>query len=155
MISWSPLCFSGVTRFEGELLFAFPNPCPEIVRHALSQPVDSGLGMFPGTRHRKGDVYHPCVPIGRLEPSQYQDIARFVELSLAWRRAGDSVAEQNVCPKFREIGAAAGPARAFQKAGASGFPSMCVALSGSMRAMRRSRNNVHALHTSKPTLQPT
>jgi hypothetical protein len=59
--SVQPLCFRGVTRFECELLFEFPNPCPEIIRHALSQPVEAALGRFPGTRHRKG---HPYVPIG-------------------------------------------------------------------------------------------
>ncbi len=46
----------------------------QVVRDAPAKPVDSGLGMLPGTRHRKGHVYHPCVPLGQPEVADFAGI---------------------------------------------------------------------------------
>jgi transcriptional regulator with XRE-family HTH domain len=52
-----------------DLFDAFAAPVadsrPQVDWHALSQPINSGLGVLPGTRHRECYLYHPFVPIGR------------------------------------------------------------------------------------------
>ena len=55
---------SRIARAEASLLFALAHKAQQILWHSLAQPVDAGLRMLPGTSHRKGHVYHPCVPLG-------------------------------------------------------------------------------------------
>jgi hypothetical protein len=62
-LGMQPLGCRGVTRFECEFFFPFPQPFPEIIRDTLAKPIDAGLGVLPGTCHRKGHVCHRCVPI--------------------------------------------------------------------------------------------
>jgi hypothetical protein len=42
------LGLGGVSRLEGELLFALPQLSSKIVRHTLAEPINAGLGCFQG-----------------------------------------------------------------------------------------------------------
>jgi hypothetical protein len=55
---WIGGCPHGL-RVKAELPLALTKDRPEIIEDSLAEPVDSGLGMLPGTRHGKGHVYHP------------------------------------------------------------------------------------------------
>lgn len=55
----------GVLRSKAPLLLTLSQDLTKIVRYALPQPADAALRVLPGTSHRKGHVYHPCVPTGR------------------------------------------------------------------------------------------
>lgn len=57
------LGFTGVARLQTSLLFALADELQQIIWNALANPVDAAFGMFPGTTHCKGHMYHPCVPV--------------------------------------------------------------------------------------------
>ena len=63
-----PLRFGGIARAEARFFLSLAKEWAQIVGDPLAKPIDTGLGMFPGTCHRKGHVYHHCVPLWRLEP---------------------------------------------------------------------------------------
>jgi len=63
-----PLRFGAIVRAEAPLFLSLAKEWTQIVGDPLAKPIDTGLGMFPGTCHRKGHVYHQCVPLWRLEP---------------------------------------------------------------------------------------
>jgi hypothetical protein len=63
-----PLRFNGIPRSKATLFLLLAKNCPELVGDPLTEPIDAGFRMLPGTRHRKGHVYHHCVPLWRLEP---------------------------------------------------------------------------------------
>src|ERR1700761_1340208 len=58
-----PLGFDWVTGAQAKALFALPNEVAQILRNALPEPIKTAVGMLPGSSHRKGHVYRPCVPI--------------------------------------------------------------------------------------------
>src|SRR5829696_9242700 len=61
------LSFGSIPGLEAPLFLALAQDGPEVLRDAFTEPVDSGLGMFPGPCHSERHVYHPCVPLGQLE----------------------------------------------------------------------------------------
>ena len=69
--SSSSASFDACSRFasvgsrvpQTEALLALPDQVAKIIRNTLPEPVVAAVGMFPGTRHRKSHLYHPCVPI--------------------------------------------------------------------------------------------
>lgn len=54
-----------VFALEAELDFLLADERLQVLRDPLTEPINSGLGMLPGTRHRKGHVYRPFVPLGQ------------------------------------------------------------------------------------------
>jgi hypothetical protein len=64
----APLGFRRVARLQAPLFLSLAGERLEVEGNALTQPIDAGLGMLPGTRHCERHVYHPCVPLGRPEP---------------------------------------------------------------------------------------
>ena len=60
-----PLCLNRITSAQAEFLFTPPDEVAKIIRNTFPEPIKTTVGMLPGTTHRKGHVYHPCVPIGR------------------------------------------------------------------------------------------
>jgi len=63
-----PLRFGGIARTEAPLFLSLTKDWTQIVGDPLAKPIDASFGMFPGTSHCKGHVYHHCVPLWRLEP---------------------------------------------------------------------------------------
>ena len=63
-----PLHFGAIARAEAPPFLSLAKEWAQIVGDPLAKPIDTGLGMFPGTCHRKGHMYHQCVPLWRLEP---------------------------------------------------------------------------------------
>lgn len=58
---------------ETELDFPLADKRLQMLRDPFAQPTNSGLGMLPGMRHRKGHVTHPCVPLEQLSALIYLD----------------------------------------------------------------------------------
>lgn len=66
-LSVAPSSFVRITGTKAKLDLAFADKRPQIIGDTTAEPIDAALRMFPGTSHCEGHVYHPCVPIGRLE----------------------------------------------------------------------------------------
>ncbi len=98
-----PFGLRRIARIETEFFLALADGRQQVVRHALAQPINSRLRMLPGTSHRKGRAYHPCVPIGRLEPSQYHKPASFVDLFGRLAEREGEVSKSAPCRRIRDL----------------------------------------------------
>ena len=53
------LGFGGIARGEAALFLALAEEGTQVVRNPLTEPINAGLGMLPGTGHCEGHVVPP------------------------------------------------------------------------------------------------
>ena len=70
-----PLHFGAIARAD-----SLAKEWAQVVGDPLTKPKNTGFGMLPGTRHRKGHVYHHSVPLWRPEPLKLHKILKTQEL---------------------------------------------------------------------------
>jgi len=75
-----PLHFGAIARAEAPPFLSLAKEWAQIVGDPLTKPINTGFGMLPGMSHRKGHVYHHCVPLWRPEPLKLHKILKTQEL---------------------------------------------------------------------------